>query len=349
MMSRARKLRAFLGRQRRSFKQRLRQGGRLSQLFYYGIVSDAFRRERAVVAAGHREYGSRYTDRSLEFLLRRNTHMIEKGLTMRPRRKSFAGDYIGETVELFDAMSGAEEPIISSDVVAWSREVLTRYLEATAESEDERVVAARLQLIEMNVGAGRDFVSGPHEPTTASPPVAIDQMIELATRRKSVRWFEQRTVERDVVDRAVDVAEEAPSACNRQPFHFRIFDDPEMVEKVARIPMGTAGYGHNLPGLVVIVGDLSAFSDERDRHLIYTDGCLAAMSFIFGLEAQGVASVCINWPDIEARDVRMSQLLNLMPYERVVMLIGYGYADSAGHTPYSAKRGLRALRRYNAL
>ncbi len=40
-----------------------------------------------------------------------------------------------------------------------------------------------------------------------------------------------RPVERSKIDRAIAVASQAPSACNRQPFVFRVFDDPELVEK----------------------------------------------------------------------------------------------------------------------
>lgn len=342
-------LRSRVGRRWLSIKLGMRQGGRVKRYLYYRFVSDAFARERNVVAAGHREYGRRYQDGSLEFLLRRNVHMIEKGLTMKPRRKSFAAEYIGETVELFESISTTSPTVVSEEVIAWAREVLTRYEEATVASTESRVVDARRQLSRIAVQDGRDKVSGPHPPDISAPPVGIEGMLALARRRKSVRWFRDSPVAREVLDSAMSVAAEAPSACNRQPFHFRIFDDPSMVERVAAIPMGTAGYGHNLPGIAVIVGDLSAFSDERDRHLIYTDGCLAAMSFIFGLEAQGVASVCINWPDIAERDARMSRLLGLAPHERVVMLIGYGYADAGGDTPFSAKRGLDRLRRFNDL
>lgn len=342
-------LRSRLGRAWVQLRLRLRAGGWLSRRVYYLVVSNAFGRERELAAAGHREYVRRYGEGSLEFLLRRNIHMIEKGLTMRPRRASFASEYIAETVTLFESLTGPKAGFVSDEVLAWAREVLSRYLEATAQSSDPVVQNARHRLIEVRVDESRDAISGPHAPKVDKPPVDIEDLLALAERRKSVRWFLDKTVDRELVDRAMSVAAESPSACNRQPFHFRVFDDPEKVQKVAAIPMGTAGYAQGLPGVVVIVGDLSAFSDERDRHLIYTDGCLAAMAFILGLEAQGVASVCINWPDIAERDARMSKLLHLRDFERVVMLIGYGYADATGDTPYSAKRGLNALRRFNEL
>src|SRR5690606_37757702 len=112
-----------------------------------------------------------------------------------------------------------------------------------------------------------------------------------------------------------DLAVAAPTACNRVPYRFLVFDDPEQAQRVAKIAGGTTGYADNIPALAVLVGDLSAYVDERDRHLIYIDGSLATMNFLLGLQAQGLASCCINWPDVRRRERKMSELLGLRPYE----------------------------------
>lgn len=344
------RLRSIAGEARARLKVRLRRGTTPEQLVYHLVFSDAYRRERRTVSRGNQEYWRLRQAGRLEFLLRRNIHMAEKGLTMRPRRNTFALAYIEETVQLAHKLLKQDPPIISSEVENWTREVLTRYFDATSESDEAAIVRSRQVFATLPwTNPEGDPASGPHPPASSTPPVTYDALLDLAKRRKSVRWFAPQPVNREDVDRAMLVAAEAPSACNRQPFSFRIFDDPEMVAKVAAIPMGTAGYAHNLPAIAAIVGDLSAFIDERDRHLIYTDGCLAAMSFILALETQNIASVCINWPDIAERERRMARLLNLQPHERVVMLIGFGHADPSGDTPFSAKRSLHQLREYNRL
>jgi len=113
--------------------------------------------------------------------------------------------------------------------------------------------------------------------------------------------------------------------------------------------MGTGGYAHQVPSIVVVVGDLSAFFHERDRHLIYIDSSLAAMAFVLGLEAQGVASCMINWPDIPERDARMRKLLGLANTERVIMLIAYGYADPERLVPFSAKGKIDDIRSFGRI
>ncbi len=88
----------------------------------------------------------------------------------------------------------------------------------------------------------------PYKRNTDEPsPVNYEDLLKLAYRRRSVRWYLQKPVPRELIDRALAVATLSPSACNRQPFEFHIFDDPDVVKKVASIPMGTKGFSHNFP------------------------------------------------------------------------------------------------------
>lgn len=314
------------------------------------MTGTALGRERRYVRRGIRAYESSVDSGTDSYLLRRNVHRIEKGLTMRPVRNQFATDYIGETVDAFRGAvtSGLLRP--QRPEFNWMYSVLSSYFDVTAASNHPAIVRSRATfhaaVAAVDPGSPE---SGPHPAIPLVPTVKVDDLEALATGRRSVRWFTSEQVSRDVVDRAVQIGAESPTACNRQPYRFEIFDDPISTAKVAAIPMGTDGYEHQLPGLIVIIGNLAAFFDRRDRHLIYIDGCLAAMGLVYGLEAQGVNSCCINWPDLPDREADMRKLLGLKPYERVVMLIAYGYADPDALVPFSAKRLVDEIRRYRTL
>jgi nitroreductase len=179
-------------------------------------------------------------------------------------------------------------------------------------------------------------------------PLAItyDQLLRLAKRRRSCRWYLPQPVPREIIDRAIAVASESPSACNRQPFEFRIFDDPEDARRIGSIPLGTKGFAPKFTCVAVVVGKLHAFPFERDRHVPYIDAALAAMAFQFALEVQGIGSCCINFPDVKQPEEGMAEALQLRPDERPVMLISFGYPDPSGSVPYSQKKSLDELRRY---
>ncbi len=311
--------------------------------FYYGFVRSDFGREQRSFAAGRQAYEDslRRPGGSMA-ILRRNVHRLEKGLLMRPQRLPFALDYIGETVAAFVTASTAG---IDATELAWARDVLTEYFRRHA---GQSVVDPHA--ISFDAAAGHDPAEPsriPYRRDLGPLPLDLAGLQALAKRRRSVRWFLPKPVPREAIDQAIEVGTQAPSACNRQPFEFRIFDDPELVQKVIGIPFGLAGYGHNVPVVIVVLGQQRHFFSERDRHLIYIDSSLAVMGLLFGLEVQGLSSCCVNWPDIEANETQMAKLLNLAPDERPVMLVALGYPDPEGMVAHSTKKSLPLIRRYN--
>jgi nitroreductase len=142
----------------------------------------------------------------------------------------------------------------------------------------------------------------------------------------------------ELIQKTIDAALSAPSACNRQPFRFIVSNIPERASEIAKCAGGTTGYAENVPAIIVVVGDLSAYPKEQDRHLIYIDSSLASMQLMLAAEALGLATCPINWPDIDKAEKRIQRILNLPTHERVVMLISIGYGDPEGGIAYSQKK-----------
>lgn len=318
---------------------------------YYFLFDGSFTREMHAVYHGRLQHKA--GDATLEaqrFTLRRNIHRLEKGLIMRPRKDVFALKYIGETMDafatVFPADSGNAE---RTEELEWFVSVLTEYFDAIEPSKatDKHKAAFDGALSASRFACGEQ--RAPYQ-RSESPELAtsFDDLSALYKRRRSVRWFEDRPAPRDLVDKAITAALQSPSACNRQPFKFRVIDSGDAVEKITSIPMGTRGYAENVPMIVVVVGQLDAYFSERDRHLIYIDSGLVGMSFILALETLGLGSCVINWPDIEEKERQMSKALSLTRWERPVMLIAVGYPDPTGGIPYSQKTPLDHARIYES-
>jgi len=314
------------------------------------LASSGMHREQLAVRSGIKQYQADQARGYHRFLLRRNIHRLEKGLIMWPRRSEFGADYIGVTVAAVVRVYGESAPLQSDAERQWVLGVLTSYFEVTRQSTSPSIRAAESKFLECFSPANSgDELAIPHRHVIEGSGIDIDSLRRLAVGRRSVRWYENKSVDRSVVDRAIEIASESPTACNRAPYRFEIIDSDSGVQSVAECAMGTGGYAHQIPSIVVVVGDLSAFFHERDRHLIYIDSSLAAMAFVLGLEVQGVASCMINWPDIPERDARMHKLLGLANTERVIMLIAYGYADSERLVPFSAKGSLDEIRSFGRI
>lgn len=323
---------------------------RLTATIYSWFGWFTHNREQYAVLAGRRAYYrnlKRHRPSHVE--LRRNIHRLEKGLLMRPAREVFARSYIDEAVEFYAHALSRPDTLEGQDdgETEWAHDVLTRYFSVV--SATDPVIAKAKDAFESLPAPASP---GSHFPYPVSELKATDityqQMLDLALNRRSVRWFEDKPVPRKLIDQALLVARQSPSACNRLPYEFLVFDDPESVHKVAGIPFGTSGYSHQIPAIIVVKADLSSYFSPRDRHVPYIDASLASMAFIFALETLGLSSCPINWPDFEPLEAKMAKTLELKPYERVVMLLAVGYADPTGKVASSKKKDLDTIRRYGA-
>lgn len=347
------RLRSYFGQMKRRCFRAIRAAVDVTpatQKFWYAN-GNAFRDELAAVVSGNRRFeGDANPDsENALYTLRRNTHRLEKGLIMRPRRDVFALDFIGDTVEAYRKLYGracdADED--TRQVVQWSSDVLEAYFAAVVieKSEVLRDCHAIYDTVRRD-DAVRTKGWSPYQRPTHDMGLSVDQLKELSIRRRSCRWYKPDRVPREVIEKAMDVARFAPSACNRQPFYYRVFDDPKEAVEVGAIPNGTRGFSENFPCFIVIVGTLAAFPHPRDRHVIYVDASLAAMAFQYALEVQGVSSCCINWPDLQDKNRKIEKRLDLKPYERVVMCMSVGYPDPEGQVPFSQKKSPAELLKY---
>lgn len=318
-------------------------GSRFTSGMYYLLFSREFGREQQAVLQGRIAYW-----RSLKniedscALLRRNTHRLEKGLIMRPRRPSFAADYIGETVDCFRTALAAKE--LEKGELQWANDVLVSYFEAVTDTP--KIAKARKTWEQLQVDLEfKNSVPYPHEqlPTVSITP---EELHTLFQRRRSVRWYNEHKVERQQIEQAFELASLAPSACNRQPFEFFVVQNSQRAAKIAGMAGGTVGFSQQIGQLIVIVGDLQAYPMERDRHCIYIDASLASMQLMLAFETMGISTCPINWPDIEFRERLLEKELGLKPHQRTVMLLAFGYADTQGGIPFSAKKSSSTIGRF---
>jgi nitroreductase len=323
--------------------------------WFYRFFNTQFNREQIAVLAGRNAYFKSAGGGELSSpLLRRNIHRLEKGLCMPERRDVFAIDYIVETVEMFVTRVEYNQghSLAYSQELVWADAVLTEYFSCTAEHE---IISA----CQLTFSPASDRLKHLQQPDLVEPvrkipyqrqdapksSISFNNFNALCLQRRSVRWFTPELVSDELLNCAITTAVLAPSACNRQPFRFYVANEPKLAAKVAKLAGGTVGFADNIPCTIVVVGDLSAYPSERDRHVIYIDAALAAMQLMLALETLGLSSCPINWPDLDVPEQKMAKLLSLKTHERPIMLVAIGYAKPEGMIPYSQKKSVAELRK----
>jgi nitroreductase len=308
---------------------------------YYAIFNRSFYREHQAVISGRIAYQKSLKKINVScVLLRRNTHRLEKGLTMRPRRSVFAEGYIKETVDYYcEAVKSLTYDRVE---LKWVEDVLFAYFDAVSETDTIR--EAKSKFLEFKPDKKNEELFMPYTYSELGKVVvSFEQLLQLVQHRRSVRWFQDKEVPVHLIKKAVSIATYAPSACNRQPFKFYVMNTRKKAVAAAKLAGGTIGYADNIRCLIAVVGELDAYPYERDRHLIYIDGSLASMQLMLAFETLGLSSCAINWPSVEEKERKMELFLRLPVNRRLIMLLAVGYATDEGGIPYSQKKSSEIL------
>jgi len=159
----------------------------------------------------------------------------------------------------------------------------------------------------------------------------MKDFLSLASQRQSDRAFDaDRPVEKEKLERMLEAGRLAPSACNSQPWHFIVVDDPELKNKVADATSGkVVGFNHftkQAPVHILIVEEkvnfTSAFgSFVKDKKFAHMDIGIAAAHICLAAEDEGLGTCIVGW----FNESKVRKLLNIPSGKRVLLDIIVGY------------------------
>ena len=80
-------------------------------------------------------------------------------------------------------------------------------------------------------------------------------MIDLLRRRRSIRRFKQKPVEKAEIDTLVEAMLRSPSSRGLNPWHFVVVDDRDTIEKLSQAKAHGSGFMKNAPLAIVVCAD----------------------------------------------------------------------------------------------
>ncbi|HOM62893.1 MAG TPA: nitroreductase family protein [Dysgonamonadaceae bacterium] len=157
--------------------------------------------------------------------------------------------------------------------------------------------------------------------------------LEFVKTRQSDRAFDpNRPVEKEKLDRIIEAVRYAPSACNAQPYHLIVVDDPELKNKVADATstrvLGLNHFTKQAPIHILMVEEKVNLSSGvggwiKQKDYAQLDLGIAAAHMVLAAHAEGLGSCILGWFD----EKKMRQLLNIPQSKRVWLDIVIGYSS----------------------
>lgn len=154
------------------------------------------------------------------------------------------------------------------------------------------------------------------------------ELFEAIKNRRSVRVFQDKPVEKELIEKLIEAAAQAPSNCNVQGWRFIVIDNQETKNKIVENG-GSLLIKKSPAGILVIY-------DNRTRNLEYKDyiqSAAAAMQNIFlSATALGLGCCWLNHLPTQRTFRKMFEIPNYFSPIGFLML---GYPK---HTPFPVAR-----------
>jgi len=259
------------------------------------------------------------------------SHTIEKAMSLPECRAGFGKAKILRLIELYEMNSNELEnvdPQIKSIVNSTVRAYVAFQNENSVDTD--YIDTKYLSTIQEQCPVG--VINVPMKQTT--------DFATIAKERKSARYYSKDGVSSDLVRKAVQIAQTAPSACNRQSIRVYACLNENVIERVMALHKGVRGFGK--PGVVfAITGDLSLYQNELERDTVFVDGGLFAMNLLYALDSFGLVSCPVIWGSEPDHDGQLAALLRIPENETAVLLIVSGKCPEDGYrSAISAKRSV---------
>lgn len=253
-----------------------------------------------------------------------DSHVLEKGLTMPNRRLGFGQQrvrnlvkYINEYISNYDA-----SPIQVQAALNDLAEYLAVHKKASF-ALPEDIVKGIENLMRYRLDEQENFSI----PCTAESYFVEDVDFEkFSFSRRSLRHYSNDKVDIDRVIDAIRIAQNAPSACNRQATRVKIIQLKEAKEYVLSIQNGTRGFGHLADKILLVSTDMSNWAPV-DRNSAFLDAGIFTMNLLYALHYKHIAACPLN-ADMGSKLVKeIHKRLNIPMSEIPVCFITIGNAS----------------------
>lgn len=266
-------------------------------------------------------------------------HSFEKGMSLKEPRPAFGQPslrYLMTMVDEYLARFGKDAFIEDPIRVIRSYAAFNTRLQAEVPGLMEKLAAWER--------GGAEVVEGPGGTTLVTresiqQPAAVD-FLSFVQARHSIRNFTDEPVDVDLVRRAVRMAQESPSACNRQPGRVYSFFGRGPAQEALAFQPGNRGFGHLAGCTLAVAADVQSYVGPGERHQAFIDGGLFAMSLVYALHSLGLGTCMLAWCVDPAKDAEFRRFAGVPDNEEIIMFIAVGTLPETLHVADSPRLAL---------
>lgn len=166
---------------------------------------------------------------------------------------------------------------------------------------------------------------------------------QFSHSRKSVRNFSPVPVSDELVEKAVQLASNAPSVCNRQPSRVYYVKNKKKIDQILELQAGLEGYSQDINQLLVVTADVNYFYLVGERYQHYIDGGLFLMNLLYALHYYKIAACPANWAKETSDEKKIKKIIPIKKSEKVLCIVAIGNPTETFRTTLSKRRDVSEI------
>ena len=115
----------------------------------------------------------------------------------------------------------------------------------------------------------------------------------FANSRHSVRSFTGEPIDIQLIQKALQIAETTPSACNRQPWYNYVVTDQNTIKEILSIQRGSRQFKDQVSALIITCSSAHFFFGDEFNQMYFNTG-MYAMNLLYALHSEGLGTIPLN-------------------------------------------------------
>ncbi|NMB19084.1 MAG: nitroreductase family protein [Erysipelothrix sp.] len=252
-------------------------------------------------------------------------HSIEKGLSYEKIRLGFGQNVLKELIYLMIEYK-KKGYSIETEFYSTALDNLNKYIKIHQENNyDVTDLKKRVENLggrPNNFGGVTQFNKDEVLQKTKS------DFLEFSMSRHSVRDFSTEPLDIEIIKKAINLAQNTPSACNRQAWKTRIVVDDRLKKVIENNQNGNRGFGDSIDKYILVTTDSQYFAKPRERNQPYIDGGMYSMNLLYSLQYYGIATIPLSASLTIEQEANIRSALCIRDSENFILIVGVGnYAD----------------------
>lgn len=153
--------------------------------------------------------------------------------------------------------------------------------------------------------------------------------IDFILNRRSIRKYSDKKIENSVVLEIIKAGMYAPSAVNKQPWHFILIDDRSLLEAIIKMHPN-AGMLSSAPAAILVCGDENR---QHDKGYWIADCGAATQNILLAAHALGLGTCWIGLYPREQRMAAIKEMFNLPGHIQAFALVALGHPSEQKPRP----------------